>query len=103
MLIQFFEKVFEWKYSLTVLAFLAWIFFFDKNKFSYQWEIQKQINSLENEKNYYLQGIENNRKLIHGLLHSPDTLEMIAREQYLMKKDFEEIFVLADESLYRNQ
>jgi cell division protein FtsB len=94
------STLFNLKYTLTVIFFFIWISFFDKNKFSYQWDIYRQIKNLENEKNYYKNEIEKHRLLIHGLSNSPDTMEMIAREVYFMKKENEDIFVLADEKLY---
>lgn len=100
MLKRIISVVLRLKYTLTLIFFVIWIIFFDKNKFSYQWDIFLQIKNLENEKNYYTNEIEKNRLLIHGLTSNLDTMEMIAREVYFMKKENEDIFVFADEKKY---
>jgi cell division protein FtsB len=54
----------------------------------------KKIEKFEKEKEYYLQKIENDRKRLNELRTNNENLEKFAREQYLMKKPDEEIFVI---------
>jgi cell division protein FtsB len=49
------------------------------------------------EKEYYQQKIEEDRRRIDELKTNTENLEKFAREQYLMKKDNEDIFVIVDE------
>lgn len=54
----------------------------------------KKIEKFEKEKEYYLLKIENDRKRLNELRTNNENLEKFAREQYLMKKPDEEIFVI---------
>lgn len=85
------------KYILTLLAFLIWMLFFDSNNFIYQRENMAQLEKMKNEKRYYLDEIKENEKELQELLTNQETLEKFARENYLMKKDGEEIFVILEE------
>ncbi|MGE0567755.1 MAG: septum formation initiator family protein [Bacteroidia bacterium] len=86
-------KLIKNKYFLTVVALLTWLFFFDKNDFYTQYETIKKLHSLENEQNYYLKEIENNKRELNELQTNLHSLEKFAREKYLMKKDDEDVFV----------
>ena len=55
------------------------------------------IESLEKEKAYFIEKIETDRNRIHELKTNKKNLEKFAREQYLMKKENEDIFILIEE------
>ena len=59
-------------------------------------KLRSKISTLEKEKDYYQKKIEEDNRKIKELLRSPDNLEKFAREQYLMKKDNEDIFVIVN-------
>ena len=67
--------------------------FFDSENLISQYKISKKLESLENEKNYYLQKIEEVKQDREELLNDPELLEKFAREKYYMKKDKEELYV----------
>ena len=56
----------------------------------------KKCNKLNAEKNYYIAEIENNKKKIEELQHNKKSLETFARENYLMKRDNEDVFVFVE-------
>lgn len=82
------------KYLISVVAFIAWLIFFDKNDMHSQFQLRDEVAKLEVEKAYYLHEITQNKYLYTGLLKDPKVLEKFAREKYLMKKDNEAVFVV---------
>jgi cell division protein FtsB len=82
------------KYFITVLALIAWLFFFDKNDVFTQYELIQKCEKLEKEKEYYLTEISNNKANLNELRTNPRSLETFSREKYLMKKDNEDVYIL---------
>ncbi len=85
------------KYLYTILVFLVWMFFFDENKISKQYDLKARYLNLLNQKKYYLTEIKNNYKLSAALESDTLLLERIAREKYLMKRDNEIIYLIVNE------
>ncbi len=85
------------KYVLTALAFFVWLLLFDQNNLAERRKSTSEYNELIQEKEYYLQKIEEDRRRINELKTNTENLEKFAREQYLMKKDNEDIFVIVEE------
>ncbi|MBN1144459.1 MAG: septum formation inhibitor [Bacteroidales bacterium] len=85
------------KYVLTALVFLFWLLLFDQNNLAERRKSNRKYNQLLEEKGYYLQKIDEDRKRINELKTNTENLEKFAREQYLMKKDNEDIFVIVDD------
>ena len=52
---------------------------------------------MEEQKIYYIEKISHDSARLNELRTDAENLEKFAREQYLMKKDNEEIFVIVDE------
>ncbi len=86
------------KYVLTLIAFVIWVSFFDRNDLYSQYTYRQQLEKLEVDKAYYLSEIEKNKKDMAELMSDPEHLEKYAREHYLMKKDNEEIFLIIKDS-----
>ena len=87
---------FKNKYALALLFFVVWIFFFDQNNLVDRFKSMNKIRQQENEKVYYLKKIERDKQKLNELRTDRDNLEKFAREQYYMKKDDEDIFVLVE-------
>lgn len=85
------------KYLFVGLLFLVWIAFFDKNSFVEKMYLRNKIRTFEKEKVYYQKEIEEDNRKMQELLSNRDNLEKFAREQYLMKKSNEDIFIIVDE------
>lgn len=81
------------KYVIILLLFVIWMIFFDENSFINHWELDKEIDNLEKSNEYYREQIEQDKKVIENL-NDPDSLEKYAREEYKMKKENEEIFLI---------
>jgi cell division protein FtsB len=82
------------KYFLVTFGVLVWVLFFDKNDLLSQLDLTRQVNKLSKEKKYFTDEIQNNKKDLEELKTNPKNLEKFARENYLMKKDGEVIYVL---------
>ncbi len=81
------------KYVIVLLVFLVWMLFFDENSFLNHRELDKEIDKLEKDNAYYREQIEGDKKIIDNL-NDPDSLEKYAREEYKMKRENEEIFLI---------
>ena len=84
------------KYTITSLIFLVWLTFFDRNNLVEKIQLRSKIATLKKEKAYYQDKIEEDNRKIKELLSSKENLEKFAREQYLMKKPNEDIFVIVN-------
>ncbi len=85
------------KYLLTIVGLTVWVLFFDKNDLSTQIEFHKEIKQLEEERNYYAKENAEITRYLKELTTNPKTVEKFARENYLMKRDNEDIFVIVEE------
>ncbi len=85
------------KYVVTALVFLFWLLLFDQNNLTERRKSTREYHQLLEEREYYLEKIEEDRKRIEELKTNTDNLEKFAREQYLMKKDNEDIFIIVEE------
>ncbi len=80
-----------------MLAMLVWLLFFDNHNLIQQWRMQRQLNQLRRERDFYREEIRRDSLLIDQLKSEPVALERYARERYLMKKEGEDVFVIIDE------
>tara|TARA_R110000868_G_scaffold21614_12_gene89585 strand:- start:3964 stop:4296 length:333 start_codon:yes stop_codon:yes gene_type:complete len=80
-------------YVLVLTVFVVWMVFFDTNSLLIHWELKKQINNLEKQKEFLHEEIANDKKIIEKL-SDPEELEKFAREQYYLKRKNEEIYLI---------
>ena len=55
---------------------------------------KKELNALEESKAYYTEEIAKEKKVSEELRSNPAAIEKYARENYLMKRDNEDIFII---------
>lgn len=79
------------RYFLALVIFVGWLIFFDKHDVLTQWKLQRTVNKLEQDKTYYSKEI---RRAEQKRLDLEVNKEKYAREQYYMKKDNEEVFII---------
>jgi len=84
------------KYILTLVLVSVWLTFFDRNNFIERVRMIRESRQLKKDCEYYREKIVNDSARLEELNSSPEMLEKYAREQYLMKKDNEVIFVITD-------
>ncbi|MFW6248983.1 MAG: FtsB family cell division protein [Bacteroidota bacterium] len=90
-------KLFRNKYFIAILIFFIWILLFDRNNLIDKFKTLNQLEQLKKEKQYYLEKIDYNKARIEELKTDKENLEKFAREQYLMKKEDEDIFIVVEE------
>ena len=86
--------LFKNKYTLSLILFFSWIFFFDQNNLIDRVSNLQQLHQLEQDKIYYLEKIKEDTERLKELKSNSENLEKFAREQYLMKKPNEDIFII---------
>ena len=84
------------KYVLTISVFAIWMLFFDQNNMVDRMKMSSEIRQLEDDREYYLQEIQKDSTRLHELTTDKENLEKYAREQFLMKKKNEDVFVVIE-------
>ncbi|ASB49632.1 septum formation initiator [Alkalitalea saponilacus] len=84
------------KYVIAGLVFIIWIGFFDQNNIVDRVSLARRISELNKQKEHYQNEIKSNRERMDELQSSHENLEKFAREQYLMKKPDEELFIIKE-------
>jgi len=92
-----FIKLLKNKYLLTSLAFILYITIFSQNNLIERFSAIHELKKLESQKEYYLKIIKDNTEKIKELKTDQAHLEKFAREEYLMKKENEDIFIITKE------
>jgi cell division protein DivIC len=90
-------RIFKNFYIVTLIIFLAWMLLLDSNNFVARYQLGSKLNSLEEEKEYYQEKIQEVRKDRDELFGDRESIEKFAREKYLMKKESEDIYVIVEE------
>ena len=83
-------------YFVTGITFLVWMVFLDSNDLINRFRLTGKLHSLENEKEYYQEKIQEVEKDRQELMGTTELLEKFAREKYLMKKQTEDIFIIEE-------
>jgi cell division protein DivIC len=91
------------KYAIAVIVIVVWILFLDQNSVLDQIDDYRQLNKLEDAKNFYRQKIKVDSAQLNQLKTNKNNLEKYAREQYLMKRPNEDVFIIVDEDADRNK
>jgi len=86
-------KYFKNIFIIIFTIFAIWMLFFDANSLIIHNELNGDINDLEDEKEFYLKEIEKDNKELEKL-STDEGLEKFAREEYYMKREKEEIFII---------
>lgn len=86
-------KPFSNIYAITLVAFAIWMLFFDNNSYLIHRELNKEIDGLEEEKDYYKKEIIKDQNELDKL-NDKDGLEKFAREEYYMKRENEDIYII---------
>jgi len=90
-------KVFGNRYSVVLLFFIIWILFLDDASLLQHRVLNKEIKTLESNRNYYKEEIKSDQKQIKELKNT-EYIEKYAREKYYMKKNNEDIYIIEYEN-----
>jgi cell division protein DivIC len=88
------KRIFGNFYLIIGLLFLIWLTFFDSNDLYTQIKQTAKLEGLEDEKEFYQEKIEEVKADREELLSNDELLEKFARENYLMKKPQEDLYVI---------
>ncbi|RYY29983.1 MAG: septum formation initiator family protein [Chitinophagaceae bacterium] len=83
------------KYIITACLFGIWLLFFDDRDVVSQLRHSRELTRLEESRDYYVEEIRRTAAELDKLKSDPATLEKYAREKYRMKKDEEDLFIIA--------
>ncbi len=84
-------------YVIVGVCFFVWMLFIDSNDLISRVRMTSKMKSLEGEKAYYIEKINEVEHDRDELLSNKELLEKFAREKYLMKRETEDIFILEEE------
>lgn len=88
------KRIFSNFYIIIGVVFLVWLTFFDSNDLYTQLKQTAKLKGLEDEKEFYVEKIAEVKTDREELLSDDELLEKFARENYLMKKPTEDIYVI---------
>ncbi len=82
-------------YQIAILTVLiVMLFFLSDSSVTKRVRYETQIRDLEAQIEYYQQQTESDMEKLHELRSNDEDLEKFARENYLMKKENEDVFII---------
>jgi cell division protein FtsB len=90
-------KFFTNKYLIAFAAFVVWIVFFDDNNLIRDRRNKEELARLEEQVEFYKHKIKADKQKLYELQTNDANLEKFAREQFLMKKADEDVFVIVEQ------
>ncbi|HWR99809.1 MAG TPA: hypothetical protein VN249_04290 [Prolixibacteraceae bacterium] len=84
------------KYLIAFMVFCVWMIFIDDNNIFF---LRRNVNTLKEyrvEKAYFLEKIRADSIHLHEMKANAKNLEKFAREEFLMKKKDEDIFLIIE-------
>lgn len=84
------------KFLVATVFFVIWMLFFDRSKVINQIKLEQSLQNLEAQKEYYEKNINEVRERRGELFTTDKNFEKFAREQHLMKRKNEEVFVIEE-------
>ncbi len=84
------------KYVIASVIFAVWMLFFDQNNIIKRISDMRTLHNMKAQKEYFINKIETDTRRTEELLSDDENLEKFAREQYLMKKPNEDVFVVIE-------
>ncbi len=84
------------KYVISVVILLLWLLLFDANSLMLRYELHRKVVQMESEKEKLIETIAQTERKMDELKSDRDKLEKFAREEYLMKRSDEVIFIIKE-------
>ncbi len=82
---------------VCVVAYLAFILFFNENSIARSFELKQMIDSLEYEISLYRDTTNHYINLNEQLNTNPEAMERVVREKYHMNRENEDVYVFEEE------
>ena len=84
-------------YFIFTVLFILWMVFIDSNDIVSQFKLRAKLRDLEKQKEFYQERKEKIQVEGEELLNNYELLEKFAREEYLMKRKSEDLYVIVEE------
>jgi len=82
------------RYIYATLVFLMVVLFIDQFNLFEQIRLHKQLEEQEQQIKYYENAIKESKEYLYALQNDTATMERVAREQYMMKRDNEVVYLI---------
>lgn len=90
------------KYLIATLFFAIWMIFFDRNSLMQRKKYNQTLKEQEKIKDFYLGEIKKDSLTLHALSSDTESLIRFAREEFLMKKAEEDVYVIMKKKVDTN-
>ncbi len=97
MISQKIKDLFKNFYFLFFLCFVLWMTIIDSNGFINRYRLSAKLSELNTQKEFYIEEIDKVSLDKEKFESDEELLEKYAREEYLMKKESEDIFYVIKE------
>lgn len=82
------------RYVYATLLFLVVIFFIDQFNVFEQIRLHNSLIDQKQQIEYYEKEVSQNKQYLHDVQNDSATMEKVAREQYLIKRDNEVVYLI---------
>ena len=82
------------RYVYATLVFLVVIFFIDQFNVFEQIRLHRSLKDQKQQIEYYESEIKDSKEYLNALQNDTATMEKVAREQYMMKRDNEVVYLI---------
>ncbi len=89
------------RYFIVSAAFAIWMIFLDQNSVLVHIQRYKEIKALEEDEQYYQEKLTEESDRLNDLKNNPAELERIAREKHFLKRKNEDIFIIQEERIVK--
>lgn len=89
-------RLFKNKFLVATILFIAWMLFFDHNNLFLHLGYRKELSELKDNKKYYQEQIDKTRTEVDLIKKDPRWVEKVAREQYLMRRENEDVYLIKE-------
>ena len=87
-------QIFRNKYFLTISIFVIWLLLLDTNNLIERYRQVVELRKLKQNREYYIKKIEEDKRKLYELKTDNHNLEKFAREQYMMKRKDEDLYIV---------
>ena len=82
------------RFVYATVLFLVVFLFIDQFNLPKQIRLSNELNDQKQQIEYYEKEVSQSKQYLHDLQNDTNTMEQVAREQYLMKRDNEVIYLI---------
>lgn len=92
-------KLIKNKYILTLSAFVLWMLFLNDIDLVYVVQTRAELSELRDQVEHLQEETQRAKESLEDLNNNQASLEKFAREEYLMRKPLEEIFLIKEKKV----